>query len=372
MKPSSLPRIVREEWFLGVGVVSAVIFAARGGVLFDSLTNPFGMAALFAWLFTVIMGSALSVVRHADHLAVRLGEPFGTLILTLSVASIEVISLSAVILHGGSDPTLVRDSLLSVVMIILNGMVGLSLLIGAWRHREQQYNLQGANTYLGVIIPLVVLSLILPSFTKTTPGPTLAFEQSIFLILASLGLYGAFLAMQTGRHRGYFIEDIGDAGEAGGDEDGASRPTWQHALLLLAYMVPVVLLADELGRPVDFFIETLDAPTAIGGLALALLVATPEAIGAVRAATQNHLQRAVNIFLGSVLATIGLTVPAMLIVSHIAHRTMILGVQGTDQVMLLLTLAVSVVTFASGRTNVLQGAVHLLLFAAYLLLMFQG
>ena len=378
MKPSSLPRrsalprIVREEWFLAVAIVTAVIFEARGDSLFDTLANPFGMAALFAWLFGVIMGSALSVVRHADHLAVRLGEPFGTLILTLSVASIEIISLSAVILHGGSDPTLVRDSLLSVVMIILNGMVGLSLLIGAWRHREQQYNLQGANTYLGVIIPLVVLSLILPSFTKTTPGPTLAFEQSIFLILASLGLYGAFLAMQTGRHRGYFIEDLGDAGEVGEGEDTAPRPTWQHALLLLTYMVPVVMLADELGRPVDFFIETLGAPTAIGGLALALLVATPEAIGAVRAATQNHLQRAVNIFLGSVLATIGLTVPAMLIVSHLTHRTMILGVQGTDQVMLLLTLAVSVVTFASGRTNVLQGAVHLLLFAAYLLLMFQG
>jgi Ca2+:H+ antiporter len=371
MTSRSLPRIVREEWFLGVGVVTGAIFLVKGPALFDALATPLGMGGLFAWLFVVILGSALCVVRHADHLAQRLGEPYGTLILTLAVASIEVISLSAVILHGGSDPTLVRDSLLSVVMIILNGMAGLSLLIGAWRHREQQYNLQGANIYLGVIIPLVVLSLILPSFTKTTPGPTLAFEQSIFLILASLGLYGAFLAMQTGRHRGYFIEDQGDPGDRDGDTD-KPRPTWQHAVLLLCYMAPVVLLADELGRPVDYFIETLDAPTAAGGLAIAILVATPEAIGAVRAAIGNHLQRAVNIFLGSVLATIGLTVPAMLIVSHLAHRSMILGVQGADQVMLLLTLAVSVVTFASGRTNVLQGAVHLLLFAAYLLLMFQG
>ena len=370
MKPRSFPRIVREEWFLGVAVVTAAIFLIRGPALFDAMASPLGMGALFAWLFVVVLGSALCVVRHADHLARRLGEPYGTLILTLSVASIEVISLSAVILQGGSEPTLVRDSLLSVVMIILNGMVGLSLLIGAWRHREQQYNLQGANTYLGVIIPLVVLSLVMPSFTTTTPGPTLAFEQSIFLILASLGLYGAFLAMQTGRHRGYFIEDQGDAGDDGVVDD--TRPTWRHAVLLLCYMAPVVVLADELGRPVDYFIETLDAPTAAGGLAIALLVATPEAIGAVRAAIGNHLQRAVNIFLGSVLATIGLTVPAMLIVSHLAHRSMILGVQGTDQVMLLLTLAVSVVTFASGRTNVLQGAVHLLLFAAYRLLMFQG
>jgi Ca2+:H+ antiporter len=373
MTPSSLPRIFREEWFLGVAVLTAIVFEARGGAMFDAAATPLGMASLFLWLFVVILGSALNVVRHADRLAVRLGEPYGTLILTLSVASIEVISLSAVILHGGSDPTLVRDSLLSVVMIILNGMVGLSLLIGAWRHREQQYNLQGANTYLGVIIPLVVLSLIMPSFTITTPGPTLSFEQSVFLILVSIGLYCAFLAMQTGRHRGYFIEEPGDVSEAGeAADDGGDHPTWRHALLLACYMVPVVMLADELGRPIDFFIETLDAPTAIGGLALALLVATAEAIGAVRAAVGNHLQRAVNIFLGSVLATIGLTVPSMLIISHIAHRTMILGVQGTDQLMLLLTLGVSVVTFASGRTNVLQGAVHLLLFAAYLLLMFQG
>jgi Ca2+:H+ antiporter len=372
MTSRPLPRIVREEWFLGVGVVTGAIFLVQGPALFDALATPLGMGGLFAWLFVVILGSALCVVRHADHLAQRLGEPYGTLILTLAVASIEVISLSAVILHGGSDPTLVRDSLLSVVMIILNGMAGLSLLIGAWRHREQQYNLQGANIYLGVIIPLVVLSLIMPSFTKTTPGPTLAFEQSIFLILASLGLYGAFLAVQTGRHRGYFIEDQGGPGDDGDGDTDNPRPTWQHAVLLLCYMAPVVLLADELGRPVDYFIETLDVPTAAGGLAIALLVATPEAIGAVRAAIGNHLQRAVNIFLGSVLATIGLTVPAMLIVSHLAHRSMILGVQGADQVMLLLTLAVSVVTFASGRTNVLQGAVHLLLFAAYLLLMFQG
>jgi Ca2+:H+ antiporter len=373
MTSRPLPRIVREEWFLGVGVLTAAIFLAKGSALFDALATPLGMGGLFALLFVVILGSAFCVVRHADRLAEQLGEPYGTLILTLSVASIEIISLSAVILHGGSDPTLVRDSLLSVVMIILNGMVGLSLLIGAWRHREQQYNLQGANTYLGVIIPLVVLSLILPSFTITTPGPTLAFEQSIFLIAASLGLYGAFLAMQTGRHRGYFLDIVGEAGEAGaGPRTGADRTTWRHALLLLGYMFPVVVLADQLGRPVDFFIETLNAPTALGGMGLALLVATPEAMGAVSAAIHNHLQRAVNIFLGSVLATIGLTVPAMLIVSHLTHRTMILGVQGTDQVMLLLTLGVSVVTFASGRTNVLQGAVHLLLFAAYLLLIFEG
>jgi Ca2+:H+ antiporter len=366
-----LPRIVREEWFLGVGVAVCAIFLLQGKSLFEAPASPVRMGLLFAVLFAVVLGSALCVVRHADHLALRLGEPYGTLILTLSVTSIEVLSISAVILHGDDNPTLVRETLLSVVMIVLNGMVGLSLLIGAWRHREQQYNLQGANTYLGVIIPLAVLSLVMPSFTRTTPGPTLSFDQSTFLIVMSIGLYGAFLGIQTGRHRGYFVQDHGEPALSVDEPPVASRPL-RHAILLGCYMLPVILLAERLALPVDYLIETLHAPTALGGIAMALLVATPETIGAVRAATQNHLQRAANIFLGSVLSTIGLTVPAMLVISHLTGRNMILGVQGTDLVMLLLTLTVSVVTFASGRTNVLQGAVHLLLFTAYLLLIFQG
>ena len=365
-------QLVREEWFLGVSVASSAIFLCLGERLFAALFGPAGMAAVFVLLFAIILASSLAVVRHADHLAKRLGEPYGTLILTLSVALIEVVSISAVIVHGDNNPTLVRDSLLSVVMIILNGMVGASLLIGAWRHREQHYNLQGANTYLAVIIPLVVLSLILPCFTRTTPGPTLSLAQSIFLILTSIGLYGAFLGIQTGRHRGYFADNEEAAAAIVDHEDGPSRSTLVHALLLAAYLAPVIVLAEQLARPIDYLIETLRAPVALGGVALAALVAAPEAIGAVRGAFNNHLQRAVNIFLGSVLATIGLTVPAMLVISRLVGRNMILGVEGPDRVMLLLTLAVSMVTFSSGRTNVLQGAVHLVLFAAYLLLMFQG
>jgi Ca2+:H+ antiporter len=374
-REGAVAALIREEWFLGIGLTTGAVFLLGGKALFAALAGPAGMAAIFVVLFVVILGSALSVVRHADHLAERLGEPYGTLILTLSVAVIEVVSISAVILHGANNPTLARDSLLSVVMIILNGMVGVSLLIGAWRHREQHYNLQGANTYLGLIIPLAVLSLVLPAFTRTTSGPTLSYDQSVFLIVTSVGLYMAFLGIQTGRHRGYFADDSGpddDEMLAAPDEAAAPEPLARHAVLLVLHMLPVVVLAEQLAPPIDYLIETMKAPAALGGIAIAALVATPEAIGAVRAAIANHLQRAVNIFLGSVLATIGLTVPAMLVISHLVGRGMILGVEGVDRVMLLLTLAVCIVTFSSGRTNVIQGAVHLLLFAAYLLLMFQG
>jgi Ca2+:H+ antiporter len=367
---SNLSSLVGNEWFLVISVATSAVFLLFGNSLFAAGSGPLGMAFIFVLLFAAVLASSLAVVRHAEHLAKSLGEPYGTLILTLSVAAIEVVSISAVILHGANNPTLVRDSLLSVVMIILNGMVGASLLIGAWRHREQHYNLQGANTYLGVIIPLVALSLILPSFTRTTPGPTLSLAQSIFLILVSIGLYGAFLAIQTGRHRGYFDDEQETL--AAEEAESVPRPVGRHAILLVAYMIPVVIMAEQLGRPIDYLIETLRAPAALGGLALAALVASPEAIGAVRAAIDNRLQRAMNIFLGSVLATIGLTIPAMLVISRLVGRSMILGVEGTDRVMLLVTLTASMVTFSSGRTNVLQGAVHLILFAAYLLLIFQG
>jgi Ca2+:H+ antiporter len=243
--------------------------------------------------------------------------------------------------------------------------------VGGWRHREQQYNLQGANAYLGVIIPLAVLSLMLPNFTVSTKGPTLSTVQEAFLALMSVGLYGTFLAIQTSRHRLYFTHG-GTTDDAHEPPRSSQRSLAVHCGLLAAYMLPVVYLAEQLAQPLDHLIEVVHAPVALGGVIIALLVATPEAISAVQAARANHLQRSVNIFLGSVLATIGLTVPVMLVISHLTGREIFLGLQNTDLVMLPLTLVVSIITFASGRTNILQGVVHLLLFAAYVLFIFQG
>lgn len=367
MKPAHLGSLFRSEWMLVISAVTSVIFLLAGSRLLAGLNNPLWLIVVFVWLFATILGSALSVVHHADRVAERLGEPYGTLILTLAITFIEVVSISAVMLHGGNNPTLARDTLFAVTMIILNGMVGLSLLLGGWRRLEQHFNLQGANAYLGVIIPLGILAMVLPNFTASTDGPTLASSQELFLGISSLGLYFAFLGLQTGRHRAYFVDDEAPA-VAVEKEKLPSMP--RHTVLLVAYMIPVVFLAEYLAVPVDYVIETIKAPTALAGLIMAILVATPEAIGAIRSASQNQLQRSVNISLGSVLSTIGLTVPAILLVSHITHHPVTLGLQHTSLLLFLLTLTLCLVTFASGRTNVLQGAVHLILFVAYLFFIF--
>ena len=366
-----LRRAAREEWLLGASLATCAVFAYAGAHVYDRLDQPLWFAVVFGWLFIAVAASALAVVRHADQLAEALGEPYGTLILTVSVTAIEVMSISAVMLHGENNPTLVRDTLFAIIMIILGGMVGVSLLAGGFHHREQHYNLQGANAYLGVIIPLAMLTLSLPNFTVTTPGPTLSIPQQIFLAAVATGLYVAFLTIQTGRHRGYFtLKEPGDDHDKHAARDGHGL-AW-HAVLLVAYILPVVFLAKQLANPIDYLIETLRLPASLGGVIIAVVVAAPEAISAVRAAMANRLQRSINIFLGSVMATIGLSVPIMLAVSYLTGNAIYLGLDGANSLLLVLTLAVSVVTFASGRTNILQGAVHVVLFAAFVMLIFQG
>ncbi len=368
---NGLFHILRRERLLVASIGTALVFLLYAEPIFALLENPLWLTLIFFWLFSIVLASALAVVRHADHLAERLGEPYGTLILTLAITSIEVTAISAVMFHGDNNPTLVRDTLFAVVMIILNGMVGLSLLVGGWRRHEQHHNLQGANAYLGVIVPLATLSMIMPNFTHPTNGPAYSPVQQTVLAFISVGLYGVFLALQTGRHRGFFIDDSTNDGETAHHDD---RPgsLWTTVILLFAHMAIVVFLVEQLAPPIDYFIETLHAPAALGGIVMAVLVATPEAISAVRASVANHLQRSVNIFLGSVLSTIGLTVPAMLMISHLSGHPVVLGLERTDSVMLILTLALSIITFASGRTHLMQGAVHLVLFVAYFLLIFES
>ena len=370
--PFNFLGFVKDEWFLGVGLASCAMFLFHGDFLASHLSTPAGLALQFVWLFAASFGCCMSVVRQADHLAIRLGEPYGTLILTLAVTIIEVVSISSLVMHGAHNPALVRDTVLAVIMIVLNGMVGLSLLIGGWRHLEQQFNLLGANTYLGVIIPLAVFSLILPNYTSTTPGPTLSTAQEVFVALVSLGLYAVFLAVQTVRHRAYFRPGNTDEGLDHEAPRGRRHHPFGHAVLMVCYMVPLVFLAEQFASPIDELLATIHAPASFGGAVIALLVATPEALSAIRAAAANRLQRSTNILLGSILSTIGLTIPVMVCISQFQGAKLVLGLQSGNAVMLVLTLAVSLVTFSSGRTNILQGAIHLVLFGAYVMLTFEG
>ena len=368
LAPHGLGQLARGEWFFLVSATSVAAFALFEPQLYSRLDNPLILTAILGWLFGVVLWSSLSVVRHAEHLAERLGEPYGTLLLTLTITSIEVVAISAVVRHGGPNPTLVRDTLLAVVMIIMNGMVGATLLIGGIKHREQTFNLQGANAYLSVVLPLATFALIMPDFTETTSGPTYSVPQQFVLVAVSLGLYGLFLVLQTGRYHGYFAP----ASESKAEAHERAAPLWFSTIMMVAYMAAVVFLVDQFGPPLDYLLETLQAPAPLGGVFIATLVAAPESIGAVKAALANQMQRAVNIFLGSVLATIGLTIPSVLILNHLIDRPIVLGVEHADLALLILTLAVSIITFTSGRTNMLQGVVHLVLFAAYVLLIFEA
>ena len=362
---------VLGEFPLLIGFGTAAIFYAAGSRLVEIVAHPVVLVVVFLWLFAVIVWSAICVVRHADCLAIRLGEPYGTLILTLSAISIEVVMISTAMLHGANNPTLGRDAIFAVIMIALNGLVGLALLLGGLRHGEQYYNLQGVNSYLNVIMTLAVLGLVLPVFTVSTGGPTFSTEQAIFLVVTSLLLYGIFLLIQTVRHRYYFIESTDTVVEGESAHHSLKvRSITFHATMLLLYLLAVILLAEKFAIPLDNSIEQFHMPQAFGGAIIAVLVLSPEGLGAIRSSVDNHLQRSINILLGSVLATIGLTIPAVLTIGLITKRAVTLGVQGGNLPLLLLTLAVSVVTFTSRKTNVLQGCIHLLLFAVFVLLIF--
>jgi Ca2+:H+ antiporter len=362
---------IRSEYPLFVGLVTAVVIFATGNMMTEKLSNPLVLGVVFIWLFGTVLWSAISVVRHADCLAIKCGEPYGTLILTLAAISIEVMMISATMLHGANNPTLARDMMFAVLMIALNGLVGLSLLLGGLRHHEQSYNLRGANAYLNAIMALSVLSLVLPDFTKSMSGPHHTNLPEIFLAACSLGLYGIFLLIQTMRHSQFFVE----TGDAAGVIHSTHKPVEMrsgayHTVLLFLYLVAVILLAEKFAIPLDDSIERFGMPPAFGGAIVAALVLAPEALSAIQAAIKNQLQRSVNILHGSVLASIGLTIPAVLAIGLITHRQVSLGLQGGNFPLLLLTLAVSVVTFTSGKTNILQGCIHLLLFMVFLLLIF--
>lgn len=377
-----------REWPLALTVVMLGIMLAFGGTLAGTSSSALVLIVLLV-LCGVILCAAVAIVRHADVLAHRLGEPLGTLLLTLAITGLEVAMVGFVMSTGDEKPTLARDTMFAVVMLVLNGFLGLSLVMGGVRHREQSYNLQGANAFLVMIVPLTVLGLVLPNYTRSTPGPTLSTFQMVFLSLMSAGIYIIFMLVQNRWYQDYFRaaesplavpasataaappKAAPDSGIVEHKGHHSTRPTWFHALMLILYGVPVVMLAKQMAAPLDVVVAKMGAPIALGGFVMAVLVLTPESLAAIAAARQNQLQRSVNILMGSVLASIGLTIPLVIVISLATGRSLVLGLDATGTLMLLLTLVTSILTFSLPRTNVLLGCVHLLLFAAYLMLMFD-
>jgi Ca2+:H+ antiporter len=323
---------------------------------------------LVALIGVALVGSVFASVHHAEVVAHRVGEPYGTLILALAVTVIES-SLILTLMHGGGAAGLARDTVFATVMIVCNGVLGLCLVVGSIRHRELAFRVEGTAPALSVLAALTGLCLVLPAHTLTTPGPTYAPAQLAFAGTMSFVLYAVFVFVQTVRHRDFFLP----LGSGAHDEHAAAptgRTTALSIVLLLLALVAVVGLAKALSPVLEEGVRRAHAPIAVVGVAIALLVLMPETLAAVRAAARDRMQTSINLALGSALATIGLTIPAVAAYSLAVGLPLELGLSPLDTVLLFLTLLINTTTLATGRANVMQGAVHLVLFAAFLFLAF--
>jgi Ca2+:H+ antiporter len=316
----------------------------------------------------LIFGAVFAAVHHAEVMALRLGEPFGAILLAVSVTVIEVALIVSIQLAGGPGAEAVaRDTVFSAVMIVMNGFVGLCLVLGASRHREQSFQLHGAFAGLIVLGPLAVLSMVLPNFTMATPGPYFSSVQLVYVGVASLVLWGSFVFVQTVRHRDYFLDVLSGDDEEVQVAKPPGRVTAASAVLLPISLTAVVLLGKVLSHPVEDAIAAIGLPTAFVGVVIAMLVLLPEGLASINAALRNRLQNSLNLALGSAIASIGLTIPTVAFVALFGGQRLALGLSQENVVLLLLTLFMGTLTLGTGRTTVLQGVVHLVIFAIFLL-----
>ena len=354
---------------------SAWIFPALAVLLFATATAlgytfaPSAVGLVFAvGLLVVLFGTVFAAVHHAEVIAERIGEPFGTLLLTLSVTVIEVALIATIMLGDKPVPTLARDTVFAVVMIVCNGLVGICILAGGLRYREQDVQVSGSNLYLSVLIVLATITLIMPNYTLTTPGPVYSAGQLGFVSVVTLLLYGVFLYTQTIRHRDYFVNQTADSVNDGADL--SNRMLGLSTVLLLVALLGVILLAKKFSLVVDFATARIGAPPAFAGVLVALLILLPESVAAVAAARKNDLQKSINLALGSSLATIGLTIPAVAVAAWALDKPLVLGLNAQEEVLLGLTFVLSMLTFGTGRTNILFGLVHVVVFAVFVFLVF--
>ncbi|WP_033310703.1 ionic transporter y4hA [Streptomyces iakyrus] len=355
-------RPLTAQWTTLVPLLAAVLLVFTWG-----RDLPAGVVVVVT---LVLAGAVLAAVHHAEVVAHRVGEPFGSLVLAVAVTIIEVALIVTLMIDGGDkSATLARDTVFAAVMITCNGIVGLCLLVASLRHGTAVFNPEGTGAALATVATLATLSLVLPTFTTSKPGPEFSTVQLTFAALSSLILYGLFVTTQTRRHRDYFLP-ITRLGEVITEEEHAEAPTARTALtslgLLGLALVGVVGLAKGVSPTIESGVEAAGLPQAVVGVIIALLVLLPETIAALRSARRDRVQTSLNLALGSAMASIGLTIPAVALASVWLSGPLVLGLGATHMVLLALTVVVASLTVVPGRATPLQGGVHLVLFAAYL------
>jgi Ca2+:H+ antiporter len=345
-------------WCILAPVLTCIIYAGIALELGD-----FYLIVLTASLISCI----LAAVHHAEVIALRVGEPLGTLVLAIAITTIEVALIVSLMLAGGKDVAiLARDTIFASEMIIINGIVGGCLLIGGIKHKEQRYRLDGVSAALTVLTAISVLTLVLPNYTTSIPGPEYNSNQLIFVALISLVLYGAFLLMQTVKHRDYFLPSVGETIDESHGDTPSNKVSFISTIALLISLVAVVLVAKSLSPSIESGIDSVGAPKATVGIIIAMVVLLPEGISALNAARNNRLQSSLNLALGSALASIGLTIPAVAFVSIFFNLPLTLGIDLKSTVLFVLSLFVVSLSLRTGKTTSLQGIVLLVIFSVYL------
>lgn len=378
--------IPNTTWLkLGWAWLVVIAFTVYGGTWLAEPLTPATAAACFAVLFFTIVAASFGVVHEADLLAHKLGEPYGTLILTLSIVSIEVILIASVLLGPGEFPTIGRDSIFAVMMIIVNLVMGICVIAGGLKHGEQEFNAQGANAYLSMIALLTGTALVLPN--HLSGAGEFAPLQAWTIAAVTAALYAVFLLLQMRSESRLFIQPRPgmmavparaktSISPSQGALQGTPAATGDRAailtssLLLLGMIIPIVLLAHHLAIVIDYGVATAGAPVAVSGVLIAIIVFTPESLTAIKAALNNEMQRAINLCLGAFVSTVGLTVPAVLVIGLITGKQVVMGISPLETVLLALTLVLGMLTFNGQRTSVMQGAMHLALFITYGFLLF--
>jgi Ca2+:H+ antiporter len=353
-------RVAALRWTIALPLLALIPLLLTWG------TNPAPVVVVVIGVF--LAGSVLAAVHHAEVVAHRVGEPFGSLVLAVAVTVIEVALIVTLMVSGGSETaTLARDTVFAAVMITCNGIVGICVLVGALRRGVASFNAEGTTTALATVSTLATLCLVLPTFTTSAPGPEFSSAQLAFAAVASLALYGLFVVVQTIRHRDYFLP-VGSHSE----EEHASPPTNRVALISLALLIvaltEVVGLAKTESKPIEDAVDSAGLPHSAVGVVIALLVLLPETLAAVRAARRDRVQTSLNLGLGSAMASIGLTIPAIAVASIWLEGPLVLGLGSKETVLLAITIAVGTLTVVPGRATLQQGGVHLVLLGAFLFL----